>query len=103
MLLSPLYYESHCARRKFPSDDFEGLNVNKRFEFSIQRMEVRWNMISEIHLDQYPVKSTDSRHLLSFSGIQTSLLLPFHFKSQVAAYNQITLGTGLRAGQGQAR
>jgi hypothetical protein len=52
MLLSPLCYKCHCAPRQFPADDFKGLNVNKRLEFSIQRMEVRWNVVSKIHLDQ---------------------------------------------------
>jgi len=75
MLLRPLYYECHCAPPQFSADDFEGLNINQRFKFSIQRIEVRWNMISEVHLDQYPVKPTDSWHLSLFLWLTNNAIV----------------------------
>ena len=84
MLLCPLKYERHCASRKLPTDDFERLNVKKCFEFSLERMKMRWNMVSEVHLDQYPVKPTNRRHFYLFLILHKQrCLCQFNFESLV--------------------
>ena len=70
-------FEAHIARRgSSPRMASRVRIVNKRLEFSIQRMKVRWNMISEVHLDQYPVKPADRRHLFLFLGFTNNTLSP---------------------------
>ena len=62
MLLSPFQHQSHCAAGQAAAEDLKRLNIDQCFKFSIKRMEMRRNMVPEIHLNQDSVEPADRRH-----------------------------------------
>jgi hypothetical protein len=98
MHLCPLQYESEGAARQFSTDDFKCSNINQCLEFSLQSVEVRWDVISEVHLDQNPVKPADRRHScrLSYPSMFTKGVV---YVNSTEKERQITPCTQNRRGQ----
>ena len=59
-----LNFGVHCIWCKFRTDDLEGLKGSQGLKFRIQRVEMGWGLVGELHLNQDSVKSAYSGHLI---------------------------------------
>jgi hypothetical protein len=67
MELSPLLDVRQSPLRKLPVY-LSRLNFHRNLEFSVDRMKVRWAMVSIVHGDNNSEKSAEFGHLLSYFG-----------------------------------
>lgn len=70
MLLRPFQHQRHRAAREFSAKNLESPDLDQRFELSIERVKMRWNMIPKIHLNQNSIKPTDRGHFSTCQAAQ---------------------------------
>ncbi len=61
MFLSPIQYKTKGASREFTADDFQGRDVDPRFEPGVADTEARRRMVFPEHLEQVCPKQRDLR------------------------------------------
>jgi hypothetical protein len=59
---SPLLNQARCSPGKVTSDRAAIVDTDQCFVLGVDRMEVRRVVISEVHVDRYPVELTQPRH-----------------------------------------
>jgi len=67
MKLSPLLDVRQSSLRKLPVY-LSRLNFHRNLEFAVDRMKVRWAMVSIVHGDNNSEKSAEFGHVPSYSG-----------------------------------
>jgi len=79
MFLRPFEHQRQRSPTQMPLENLQRSDVNQRFVFCIQRMEVRRSMIFPEHLNQDAIESADSGHhafLLEISAGLYSTIVP---------------------------
>ena len=59
---SPLLYQARCGPGKVTFDRAAIVDTDQCFVLGVDRMEVRRIVISEVHVDRYPVELAQPRH-----------------------------------------
>lgn len=59
---APLLDEAGGGSGEFAADDRAVVDANQRFVLGVDRVEVRWVVIAEVHVDHDPVELTQARH-----------------------------------------
>ena len=83
MFLRPFEHQRQRTPGQLTFDDVQRADVDQRFVFRVQRMEMRWSMIFPEHLNQDAVEGADGGHRSVLMSVAIFTRMRMHETSEV--------------------